>query len=286
MTARDSYLVVGNPCLDRVSAGHVFGGSSFYAAIQASLFGLTAHIVGLVEPDVRVDLVARLAAYGVDLAGLLPAAATTVFENRYEEDGTRQQVMISPGEPIPAAQLPRTSCTVLHLAPIADEVDVAAIVHDDRVQAGFVGLTAQGLLRHRESDHLVTLHEARLPAETARRIDAVIVGGEEAPYCQALLDDVHAGGGVVVITEGAAGAVARRAGTTIRIAPRPAAAVDPTGAGDVFAAALFIGLSRGEPLEVAGAWASAAAALCVRGPGADTLASLDDVLKLVEERAG
>jgi sugar/nucleoside kinase (ribokinase family) len=277
-----SYLVVGNPCLDRIDNGYVLGGSSFYAAIQASLFGMSAQVVGLVEPAVRADLETRLTPYQVDLSGLLLAESTTVFENRYDDAGSRHQVMISPGERIPAAQMPTTSCTVLHLAPIADEVDVPATVL--RARAGFVGLTGQGLLRRREAG-VVRLHEARLPPKTAAAIDAVIVGREEAGFCQALLDDVHEAGGVVVVTDGAAGAVAHRGGTTTGIPAQPVVAVDPTGAGDVFATALFIGLSRGESLEVAGSWASVAAALCVRGEGAETIAGLDDVLRLAGEPA-
>jgi sugar/nucleoside kinase (ribokinase family) len=47
----------------------------------------------------------------------------------------------------------------------------------------------------------------------------------------------------------------------------PATEVDPTGAGDVFAAAFLIALREGKPVVAAARWAACAAALSVEAKG-------------------
>jgi sugar/nucleoside kinase (ribokinase family) len=47
----------------------------------------------------------------------------------------------------------------------------------------------------------------------------------------------------------------------------PATEVDPTGAGDVYAAAFLIALREKKPVVAASRWAACAAALSVEGPG-------------------
>ncbi len=74
----------------------------------------------------------------------------------------------------------------------------------------------------------------------------------------------------LVVTIGARGAVLFERGAEIHIPPVTAREVDPTGAGDVFAAAFFCKLAEGMSAQEAGLFASCAAALSVagRGPGA------------------
>jgi ribokinase len=75
-------------------------------------------------------------------------------------------------------------------------------------------------------------------------------------------------GQTVVVTLGAAGALAVRAEGRILAAGRPATVVDTTGAGDCFCGVLAARLAEGAELETALAWANAAAALSTERPGA------------------
>jgi len=52
--------------------------------------------------------------------------------------------------------------------------------------------------------------------------------------------------------------------------------VDPTGAGDVFAAALFIGLWSAMPAERAARLAAAAAAISIESPGTEGIQTLEE----------
>jgi sulfofructose kinase len=87
---------------------------------------------------------------------------------------------------------------------------------------------------------------------------------------------------VVAVTLGAAGAIAATAAGTFRAPGYPVAAVDTTGAGDVFHAGFIFGLLRAWSLERTLAFANATAALkCTRlggRPGIPTIAAAEALL--------
>jgi ribokinase len=72
----------------------------------------------------------------------------------------------------------------------------------------------------------------------------------------------------VVLTLGAAGAVAADGQGITRMAGFPVRAVDTTAAGDTFCGALAVALAEGRPLDAATRFANAAAALSVTRMGA------------------
>jgi ribokinase len=77
------------------------------------------------------------------------------------------------------------------------------------------------------------------------------------------------GAGAAVVTLGAEGAVVLAPGARPRRIDAVAVdAVDTTGAGDCFTAALTVALLDGAGLDAAARWAAAAAAVCVTRPGA------------------
>lgn len=74
----------------------------------------------------------------------------------------------------------------------------------------------------------------------------------------------------VVITLGAEGCLVVDASRTLKIPAPRVEAVDTVGAGDAFNGALAVALAEGRPLREAASWASAAAALAVTRPGAQS----------------
>jgi ribokinase len=74
----------------------------------------------------------------------------------------------------------------------------------------------------------------------------------------------------VVVTAGAAGAWTARDGVVAHVPARPAEAVDTTGAGDAFTAALCLRLARGDALRDAARYAARAGAAAVRRRGAQS----------------
>ncbi|HVO41148.1 MAG TPA: ribokinase [Aggregatilineales bacterium] len=71
----------------------------------------------------------------------------------------------------------------------------------------------------------------------------------------------------LIITVGKDGAVGTDRAGIWKVAPPEVEVVDTSGAGDVFCAALAVGLVEGKPLKVAAEWACGAAALSVSKPG-------------------
>ncbi|MFF2052620.1 PfkB family carbohydrate kinase [Leifsonia sp. NPDC058194] len=129
-----------------------------------------------------------------------------------------------------------------------------------------------------------------LPDEVLAQADPLVVNEHEAADIAArrgsdarehieLLNALAAVSRSVVITLGAAGAIATRDGETWSVPGfRAGAVIDTTGAGDSFVGSLCARLARGADLQDAMVWASAAASLSVARPGAaESYATADEV---------
>jgi sugar/nucleoside kinase (ribokinase family) len=232
--------------------------------------------------ETRADL-ADLAAVAAAFGGRpVPAgrAAGTGDGSRAEEARARDRWAgdAPPGRDDDGARRPG----ILHIAPVARETPVIEIV--DRLEADFVGLTPQGLIRRWDATgaiHLTALEES---ADLGRAIDVLVMARSELPYLASLVDAVIQAGRLVVVTAGAAGCEVWRRGGVDRFpaypCPRP---VDDTGAGDVFAAALLVELFRGRALAAAVRFAAVAASLSLRGNGPTRLARLREIAALLDE---
>jgi sugar/nucleoside kinase (ribokinase family) len=234
MNAPD-YLLLGNITADLVPEGRALGGTVSYSAPTAAAFGL------------QVGLVTRAAA-GEPLLRQLAASATirahessetTTFENLYTPHGRVQYIRGVAGvitySDVPAAW---RNAPLVHLAPIAGEVDpaLARLFPHARVM-----LTLQGCLRQWGNDGRVRFRRW-LDAEVLREVDLVVFSEEdiaEAPEMEQAIAEVARH---VVVTRAEQGGTLYSGGTFIDY-PTPAVQiVHPTGAGDIFAAALLCGL--------------------------------------------
>ena len=113
-----------------------------------------------------------------------------------------------------------------------------------------------------------------------RRADLLVVNETEAAFYGDLL---HHGGGRVVVTLGAKGAVMYQRGTELaRARPPKVKAVDATGAGDCFVGAICVALLEGMEPEAALTFACAAGAIAATRPGAQpSLPTRDEVEKII-----
>jgi ribokinase len=94
---------------------------------------------------------------------------------------------------------------------------------------------------------------------------------------------VERGVSTVVVTLGAAGAVAVRASGTVNVTAFPVEAIDTVGAGDAFSGALAACLAAGSSVEDALVVASAAGALtCTRRGAVDAMPTRDEVWALMD----
>jgi len=119
-------------------------------------------------------------------------------------------------------------------------------------------------------------------------VNVIVVNGTEMRALAAPADCVEPAafaaatvsrhGNAVVITLGAAGALAAECGTCYALPAPPVAVVDSTGAGDAFVGALAAALERGLPLRAALSWGVAAGSLACTENGAQP--SLPDAARI------
>jgi hypothetical protein len=250
---RFDYTAVGHVTVDVLADGSRRpGGGKFYSGLQAARLGLRTL---LITRGVPAEIDALVGEFARELTlRVLPAARTTTLQS----EGHRQRLLAWAG-PI---GVPRGLDTeILHIAPIARET----APHWEG-EARYVGLTAQGLVRSWRHDGEL-LEQSMLEREQLPRgCDAVVVSEHERDSVT-VLEREHAG--LVAITRGAGSATIVAPGRSAFDVPALAtnAVRDDVGAGDVFAAALFIALARGETARDAVVRAHAAAALRIAGEG-------------------
>jgi sugar/nucleoside kinase (ribokinase family) len=169
----------------------------------------------------------------------IPAEQTTTFENIYEPGGRKQYVR-GIAAPISARDIPAhfLRAPLVHLAPIIGEGD-PQIAHMFRNAT--VLLTLQGWLRRVEADGRVRFKRWFDPY-ALRSIDIVVFSEEdivEAPDMeQAFAQSVSN----LFVTRAERGGTYYRNGEPNSYGTPQVEVINPTGAGDVFAAALLASL--------------------------------------------
>ncbi|MBN1888776.1 MAG: hypothetical protein JW850_12345 [Thermoflexales bacterium] len=270
------YLVIGHVCRDVIlSPGGEpqpsFGGTVTYAARTVRALGLKVAVVTSAAPDVSLTpILPGIAVHCV------PSASTTTFENRY--DGSqRSQILRATAAPISLDDVPALwrQASLVHLGPVAQEVDPALVT---AFPAALVGVTPQGWLRAWDETGRVYPH-----SQTEERLRGLLAGdGRPGPDAVVLsIEDVGGDEEVVarlaacarrcllVVTRGELGATLYVRGKAEHIPAPRVRAVDPTGAGDIFAAAFFAGLLKTRDPHRAARLAVCLASASVRRPGLD-----------------
>ncbi len=272
------YLAIGHVTIDRYPGDVQFlGGSALYAALTAARFGLRAAILTRGNFQRHGDTIAEALQRVAGEVEIIVQSSDepTVFTN-LTITGRRHQTLHSWAGPIDLNGLPPhwRSSRVIHLAPVAEEIDSRRA---GQLSAAYLGTTPQGWMRAWPGrGGPISMAPLRLPSELLSRIDALVVSSEEHTYAREAIETVGARG-IAVITRGADGAQVVDRGRAIEIPAYPVPTVDDTGAGDVFAAVLFLMRANREPTTVAARTAAAAAALRVQGMGPDAVPTRDTV---------
>jgi len=245
------------------------GGTAVYAAAAAARFGARAALVTRVGPHERERLVGRCARLGITLHAL-QSEVTTTFAFRYV-DGKRQLRLKARAKGIAAEALPadvRETRSVV-FASIAHELDRSLF----GVFAGVPRvLVAQGYLRTWDADGTVRRRDWDEASEVLPQVSVAVLSEED------LGGDVDAARrwsavAPVIVTIAERGALILRDGRDVVVPGFAAdAVVDPTGAGDAFAAGLGLALADGRDLVEAARFANAVASFAVEAVGIDGLA--------------
>lgn len=269
-------LVCGNVTLDRFGDGCLPGGGAWYAARALRALGADVRLFTCAGEDFPPD-----ALEGVE-AEIVPAPRTTSFVNAYGPAGRTQRVLAA-APPLDARRLPRSArgADVLLLAPILGETEPAPFVA--AAAASRVGLAVQGLVRAVLPDGTVAQPRWELDPASLAGVDVAFVGEDDLRGQGDLVARLEAAVPMVVLTRGAAGCELAVRGERRRIGVFPAREVDPTGAGDVFAAGFLFALAGGaEPVEAA-RFGAAAGSIVVEGVGGERLDRVGEAALRVRE---
>jgi ribokinase len=229
------------------------GGKGANQALAARRLGADVRLHANVGADpLAEEALALLRAEGVDLSACRadPAHPTGVALIAVAPDG-ENQIVVAPGAN--AAFAPELLEGPIEGALICQlELPAATVAKAVALAQGFV---------------CVNLAPAREVADAVlERADLVVVNETEAAHYG---ERLHAARGLVAITWGAKGAgLIRGSQLLARAAPPTVEAVDATGAGDAFVAALTLALAKGRDLDAALAFACTAGALAATRPGA------------------
>lgn len=254
------FVAVGHVTLDETPSERRPGGAALYAAVTAHRLGYSAGLLTSFGPDFPREVIPPE-------LGLVcvPAAATTTFRHELGPGG-RRLTLLGRAAGLEARHLPipwpETSLALL--CPVANEVDpfLASVF-----TGGAVGAAIQGWMRKPGRDGVITPTLWDDAPLVIPHVQAIFLSLEDMGEFQEEVVGWFQQIPLGVVTLGETGALLFVNGERYTIQADAAQERDPTGAGDVFAAAFLIHYQReGNPWEAA-AFAACAAAGSVEAEG-------------------
>lgn len=260
------------------------GGKGANQALAAARLGRPVSLIGRVGADGDgTSYLRALVAEGVDVEGVsvdidVPTGQAFIFVG----DDAENTIAVVPGangnvaaEDVAAASdlLARSAVTLAQLEVPLDAVKAAAQLSG----GAFVLNPAPAQRLGRE---LLSRVDVIVPNRSEL---AVLVGEEEVGSVGEVIAQARRlrGPAAIVVTLGSDGAALVTGQGELHVTPPPVGAVDTTGAGDAFCAALADAIARDTPLEDAVRWAVAAGAYAVTRLGAQSaLPTAEEVRRL------
>lgn len=267
LVARVARLPVAGETVTGAGLCRYPGGKGANQALAARRLGAAVSLLARVGDDSAADdALVLLRADGVDLSACVadPEQPTGIAMIAVGPAG-ENQIVVAPGAN-------RTLLPDNLALPDADaligqlEVPLETLDHAAACFSGFVCINLAPAMPVLDS--------------LIKRSDLIVVNAGEAEFYGSA---AFAGGGLVAVTEGRSGATLFRDGERVAKAKPPqVAAVDSTGAGDAFTAALTIALIEGREPQAALEFACAAGAASTTRPGAQpALPTRAEVMELL-----
>jgi 1D-myo-inositol 3-kinase len=268
------FLVIGHLAKDKAAEGWHLGGSAAYASLTASKLGLHAAVLTSAASDLDPSLLLP----GIDIR-LLPSSETTTFENVYGPE-RRVQYVWARARTITARDIPQEflEARVVLLGPLVGEVEEEVARCFPR---SLLAIIPQGWLRNILPDGRVEQISPRRwqPRLLLKHSRALFVSDEDLPPREAeeTLARWAAQVPLLAFTRGARGARLWSEGRWRDVPTIAAEELDPTGAGDVFAAAFLSRYVETNDAWHAALFAAAAASVSVEATGTAAIPSRQQV---------
>lgn len=269
-----TFLAIGHVTRDLLPAGSfLLGGTVTFAALTAYHLGLVAGIVTRADEALLGELPSLLPQIALAADS---APVTTAFENSYHE-GFRTQYLRARAPELELADIPPAwlDAPIILLGPLAQEIPPALMRGLPRRPGTLLAATPQGWLRRWDADGRVWPAPWEAADSLLPLLDALILSHDDLlPFADnqraaadAMLAEWSTRVPLLVATDGRRGATLFERGASTRFPAYPATEIDPTGAGDVFAAAFLVHLHQHRDPHAAMNFANCVASLSVEGPG-------------------
>ena len=265
------FLAVGHVTIDRVSGRKRLGGAAAFASLTAARLGLRSGLV----TSAASNFPFWDSLHGVEIH-CQEAARSTELENIFEGSKQRQRVLAE------AAPLTEASLASAR-GRLADDAAVlyCPVVHEVQLPLaplasfGLAGVAPQGFFRQWKPRGLIEVRDWEDAPGALARADFVSMSEDDHVVSDELAQDFR--GRAFAVTKGAKGARIYSEGDVYDLPAFTAVEVDPTGAGDVFAAAFLLALREGRPVVRAARWAASVASFAVEAPGVEGIPTRDAV---------
>lgn len=228
------FIAIGHITHDLIGNGITPGGPALYSICTARQLGVhSGMITSFSYPLLRPSLF-----QGIDLC-CQESQTTTTFINLYNNAGERRQVIENVADKITPEMIPDAwrSANVVNICPVADEYDASIIRLFDHA---IIGVCPQGWMRKWDKNGNITRKEWENYREVLPYADFVFFSEEDIESPEHAANRYLAYVKVVIITRGKRGASVYTQNDIFHIPAFPAHEIDPTGAGDVFAATFLV----------------------------------------------
>ena len=266
------FISIGHVTYDIYPGERLIGGSAVYSSLTACKLGLSTGIITSRGLDFSCDSLLK----GINIAGSV-SPHTTTFYNSYHH-GKRKQIINEIANSIKKAQVPPgwNKAKIVHICPVVDEVDqeIFTLFKDS-----LVCLTPQGLMRRWDERGQVYPKRWIPIFEVSSRVDVLIFSEEDIATFPEVLEECKSLINIVILTRGAEGSILYWRGKEFIFSAFKTEEKDPTGAGDVFAAAFLVKYYQtDDPIE-SSRFANCVASFAVEEKGTAGISDFDRIIK-------
>jgi sugar/nucleoside kinase (ribokinase family) len=276
-------LAFGNPVFDLITTPvvsteeRILSGCSTNACLALSRLGYASTLVGGVGADYRARLEREMHSSGIK-THLFQTRQTGGFALNYLDDqGNRTLSILGIADPLPSDLIPADEAEFILLGPILSEITLDLVKNlRDKFTVPIL-LDPQGLLR--------TIHDGNISHELsqafvdiaalstiikANEVETLVATGINARQDpeSAVRELYKYGCKIAVVTLAEAGSIIYDGQSSTSIPPYTTQALDPTGAGDTYAAGFIVKyIETPGDLTAVGCFASAVASVMVENIG-------------------
>ena len=257
--------------------GYTIGGTVTFASLTARNLGQRTAVVTRASPDLSFNPLYQ----GIEVLRL-PSPVTTTFQNLYSTDGTRTQFLRAVAGKIKVSDIPPAwrEAKIVLLGPLTGELEGSIV---ETFPRALIGVTPQGWMRGWDDGGRVFPKPWDGAAEVLNYAQVVVFSEKDVQRDENVIHAYARLAEVLVVTKGARGATVYHQGQACHSPAFKTIEIDPTGAGDVFAAAYLIELERSGDPYVAAHFANCVASFTVEKPGIEGIPTMEEVeQRLVE----